>query len=165
MRPAALFPVGACLFAAIGVWNGTADDPVAVLRLAVCGAALAFLAMTDLREHRIPNRVVLPAAALCAALAGRTTLDNSLPALGIVAALFLVALLRPAVLGMGDIEEALLIALALGAAATSALVFGLVLAALAGVALILRRGRAALGIALPLGPFLALGATVALALT
>jgi prepilin signal peptidase PulO-like enzyme (type II secretory pathway) len=36
------------------------------------------------------------------------------------------------------------------------------LAALAGVAVTLRRGRSALNAALPLAPFLALGATVAL---
>jgi hypothetical protein len=51
--------------------------PLAVLRvglgtleaakLAILGAALGQLAVYDLLERRIPNRIVLPAAAACAA--------------------------------------------------------------------------------------------------
>lgn len=35
---------------------------IALARLAVFGAALALLVLYDVREHRIPNRIVLPAA-------------------------------------------------------------------------------------------------------
>ncbi len=121
--------------------------------------------MIDLREPRIPNRIVLPATAISAALAGPAALRHSLPALALVALLLLLAFVQPAALGMGDVKQGLLIAVALGAAATAALLLGFALAALVGIALTIRRGRRALAIALPLAPFLAAGATIALALT
>ena len=103
-----------------------------------------------------------PAAAVCALLAGPATLRESVPALALVGGLLVLAFLQPAALGMGDVKEALLIAVALGALAAPALLLGLALAAVAGVVLTLRRGRAALGAALPLAPFLAAGAAIAL---
>jgi leader peptidase (prepilin peptidase)/N-methyltransferase len=117
-----------------------------------------------MREHRIPNRIVLPALVACALLAGPEVLRQGLVALALVAVLLVLALVQPAALGMGDIKDALLIAVALGAAATAAILLGLVLAAGAGVGLIARRGRRELTTALPLAPFLAVGATIALAL-
>jgi leader peptidase (prepilin peptidase)/N-methyltransferase len=154
---------GATLFALIGVL--TDNQQLAVARLAVCGAALAAAALTDLREHRIPNRIVLPAAAVCALLAGPATLGHSLSALALVGLLLVLALVQPAALGMGDVKDALLIALALGAAAAPALLLGLAFAALTGIALTIRQGRTALASALPLAPFFATGALIALALT
>jgi len=133
--------IGAGLYTNIGLLNGA--HGVALPRLALFGAALGVIALIDLREHRIPNRIVLPATAI----------------------LLLLAFAQPAALGMGDVKQGLLIAVALGAAATSALLLGFALAALVGVALTIRRGRRALATALPLAPFLAAGATIALALT
>jgi leader peptidase (prepilin peptidase)/N-methyltransferase len=153
---------GAIAFALLGLLHG--KNALALARLAVVGAALAAAAVIDLREHRIPNRIVLPAAAVCAVLAGPGTLRHGLAALALVAVLLLLALVQPAALGMGDIKAALLIALALGTAAVSALVIGLGLAAAVGAALMLRRGRSALATALPLAPFLTVGATLALAI-
>lgn len=152
--------LGAALFAAIAFAEGAAG--VALVRLALLGAAVGAVALVDLREHRIPNRIVLPAAAVCALLAGPANLRDSVPALALVGGLLVLALLQPAALGMGDVKEALLIAVALGALAAPALLFGLVLAALASLVLTLRGGRAALGAALPLAPFLAAGAAIAL---
>jgi leader peptidase (prepilin peptidase)/N-methyltransferase len=160
---ASLFAItGAAAFVLLGVLHGA--NAVALTRLAVVGAALAAAAVIDLREHRIPNRIVLPAAAACAVLAGPGILRHSLAALALVAVLLLLALVQPAALGMGDIKAALLIALALGAAAVPALVIGLGLAAATGAALMLRYGRSALATALPLAPFLAAGAALALAI-
>jgi leader peptidase (prepilin peptidase) / N-methyltransferase len=155
--------IGAGLFTLLGLLNGA--HGVALPRLALFGAALGVIAAIDLREYRIPNRVVLPATALCAALAGPVALRHSLPALALVAVLLVFAFVQPAALGMGDVKQALLIALALGAAATSALLLGFALAAFVGIALTIQRGRRALDTALPLAPFLAAGATIALALT
>ena len=152
--------VGAALFAGIAFAEGAAG--LALVRLAVFGAAVGAVALIDVREHRIPNRIVLPAAAVCALLAGPATLRESVPALALVGGLLVLAFLQPAALGMGDVKEALLIAVALGTLATPALLVGLTLAAAAGVVLTLRHGRAALGAALPLAPFLAAGAAIAL---
>jgi leader peptidase (prepilin peptidase) / N-methyltransferase len=150
---------GAALFASIGVLTG--GTQLTLARLAVCGAALAAAALIDLREHRIPNRIVLPAAAACALL-GLDTLRQSLSALALVGLLLVLALVQPAALGMGDVKGAFLVAIALGTAATPALLLGLALAALTGIALTLREGRTALASALPLAPFFAAGATIAL---
>ncbi|MBA3841942.1 MAG: prepilin peptidase [Actinobacteria bacterium] len=155
--------IGAGLFTVIGLLNGA--HGVSLPRLALFGAALGVIALIDLREHRIPNRIVLPAIAICAVLAGPAALRHSLPALALVALLLVLAFVQPAALGMGDVKQALLIAVALGAAATSALLLGFALAALVGIAMTIQRGRSALATALPLAPFLAAGATIALALT
>jgi leader peptidase (prepilin peptidase) / N-methyltransferase len=151
---------GAALFATIAFAEGS--SALVLVRLAVFGAAVGAVALVDLREHRIPNRIVLPAAAICALLAGPARLRESVPALALVGALLVLAFVQPAALGRGDVKEALLIALALGSLAAPALLFGLMLAAAAGVVITLARGRAALAAALPLAPFLAAGAAIAL---
>lgn len=160
-RPILFAITGAAAFVLLGLLHDA--NALTLTRFTVVGAALAAGAVIDLRERRIPNRIVLPAAALCAVLAGPASLRHSLVALVLVAVLLVLALVRPAALGMGDIKTALLIALALGDGAVPALVIGLGLAATAGTWLVLRRGRRALTTALPLAPFLAVGATVALA--
>lgn len=153
---------GATLLTLLGVIHDASELTLA--RLAVVGCALGATAAVDLREHRIPNRIVLPASLVCATLAGPATLARGLPALAVVALLLVLALLQPTALGMGDVKQALLIALALGAAAATALLLGLALAGLAGLVLLLRHGRSALARALPLAPFLAAGATISLVL-
>jgi len=154
--------VGAALFALLGLLHHAPELTLA--RLAVVGAALGAVTAVDLREYRIPNRIVLPAATACAVLAGPATLRHSLPALALVGVLLALALIQPAALGMGDVKQALLIALALGAAAESALLLGLAFAATVAAILVARRGRPALTTAIPLAPFLTAGAAIALAL-
>jgi leader peptidase (prepilin peptidase) / N-methyltransferase len=138
-------------------------DTLALARLALCGGALAIAAATDLAEHRIPNRVVLPAATICAVLA---LAGNGLRALAwglaVVALLLLVSLARPAALGMGDVKLALLIAVGLDGRAPTAFILGVLVAALAGLGLLILRGHQAWRHSLPLAPFLAAGALGAL---
>jgi leader peptidase (prepilin peptidase)/N-methyltransferase len=153
---------GAAVFALLGLVHGAPD--LVLARLAVVGAALGAVTAIDLREHRIPNRIVLPATVACAVLAGPETLRHSLAALALVAVLLALAIVQPAALGMGDVKQALLIALALGATALPALLLGLVFAAAVGAILVLCRGRPALTTTMPLAPFLATGAAIALAL-
>jgi leader peptidase (prepilin peptidase) / N-methyltransferase len=152
--------LGAALFAGIGFAEGSADLPL--VRLAVFGAAVGAVALVDVRQHCIPNRIVLPAAVVCALLAGPASLRESVPALALVGGLLMLAFLQPAALGMGDVKEALLIAVALGVLAVPALLVGVALAAVAGVVLTVRHGRAELSTALPLAPFFAAGAAIAL---
>jgi leader peptidase (prepilin peptidase)/N-methyltransferase len=139
-------------------------DPIGLARLGVCGAALGAIASIDLAEHRIPNRIVLPAAAACAALSavGGVSAAALLAGVAIVGALLLIALAWPAALGMGDVKLALLIVLGLDGDASRALAAGLLLAALSGVVVIARHGRTAGRRALPLAPFLAVGSLLAL---
>jgi leader peptidase (prepilin peptidase)/N-methyltransferase len=142
-------------------------DSLAVARLAILGAALGQLALYDLRERRIPNRIVLPAIAICAALSladGVHTSSSLLVATGLVVLLLAVSLASPAALGMGDVKLALLLLCALGGLASTALLLTLELYALVALLLLIRRGRAALGSTLPLAPITAAGCLIALLL-
>jgi leader peptidase (prepilin peptidase)/N-methyltransferase len=127
-------------------------------------AALVVLAATDLEHRIVPNRIVLPAAA--AVLALHTTISPSaawaLAATGCAGALFLVALGYPGGLGMGDVKLALLIGAMLGRTAPLALMLGTLLALVPSAVLFARHGTAARKLAIPLAPFLALGAVIAL---
>jgi leader peptidase (prepilin peptidase) / N-methyltransferase len=149
--------VGAATFASVDVLADA--GPLALARLTVVGAALFAVAFFDLTQRRIPNRIVLPAAATCAALTLAAGAPLSLLAgLATIVALLVVSLHWPAALGMGDVKLALLLVLGLDGDALRALALGLVLAALAGVALVIRQGRTAWRTSLPMAPFLAVGA-------
>jgi leader peptidase (prepilin peptidase) / N-methyltransferase len=84
-----------------------------------------------------------------------------LAGLAAVLLLLVVSLRWPTALGMGDVKLALLLVLGLDGSALRALALGLALAALAGCVLIARQGRTALRASLPLAPFIAAGALVA----
>ena len=151
---------GSATFASAGLLAST--SPLTLARLAVLGGALAAAALYDLTQRRIPNRIVLPAAAACAALTLAAGAPLSLLAgLATVLLLLVVSLRWPAALGMGDVKLALLLVLGLDGSALRALALGLALAALAGCALVARHGRTALRASLPLAPFIAAGALVA----
>jgi leader peptidase (prepilin peptidase)/N-methyltransferase len=148
---------GAATFASVGVLAHV--GPLALTRLAVLGAALVAAAFFDLAQRRIPNRIVLPAAATCAALTLAAGAPLSLLAgLATILVLLIVSLRWPAAIGMGDVKLGLLVVLGLDGDALRALALGLVLAALAGVTLVFRHGRMALRTSLPLAPFLVVGA-------
>jgi leader peptidase (prepilin peptidase)/N-methyltransferase len=137
-------------------------SPLTLARLALLGGALAAAALYDLTQRRIPNRIVLPAATACAALTLAAGAPLSLlSGLTTVLLLLVVSLSWPAALGMGDVKLALLLVLGLDGSALRALALGLALAALAGCALVARHGRTALRTSLPLAPFIAAGALVA----
>lgn len=133
-----------------------------VARLSTLGAALGALAHTDLTQRRIPNRIVAPATAVCAALLFAQGVDAAqvLAGLALVALLLGLALARPASLGMGDVKLALLVVAGLGHIAVSAITLGLILAALYGALLVVRYGRSAAARSLPLAPFIAGGAAL-----
>ena len=137
--------------------------PDAAISAVFC-AALVVVTVTDLERRVIPNRVVLPAAVFV--LAARTVVDHS-PSWAIAAAagslfLLIAALAYPGGLGMGDVKLALLLGAALGATLPVALMVGMVGALIPAAVLVARHGNAARKMAIPLGPFLAAGALVAL---
>lgn len=127
-------------------------------------AVLVALTVTDLERRIIPNRIVLPAAALV--LTAQTAADRS-PEWAIAAAsgaaFFLAAALAyPAGMGMGDVKLVLLLGAALGRSLPVALMIGMLLAVAASTVLFLRHGSAARKMRIPLAPFLAVGSLVAL---
>jgi leader peptidase (prepilin peptidase)/N-methyltransferase len=155
---------GGLVFLAAGVRVDA--DGAELTRLVILGAALGAVVATDLDEHRVPNRIVIPAALACASLlaAEAARPQQLLGGLAIVAVMLALSLVSPASFGMGDVKLALLLVLGLGGLATEALVLGLVLAAAFGAVLMLRYGRLAARRSLPLAPFLSGGAAVAVLL-
>jgi leader peptidase (prepilin peptidase) / N-methyltransferase len=155
---------GGLALLAAGIRMG--PDGTEFARLLILGAALGAVVATDLAEHRIPNRIVVPAAVACAVLltAGAARPQQLLGGLAVAAAMLGLSLVVPASFGMGDVKLALLVVVGLGGLATQALVLGLVLAAAFGAALMLRYGRIAVRRSLPLAPFLSGGAAVAVLL-
>jgi leader peptidase (prepilin peptidase)/N-methyltransferase len=129
---------------------------------------LVALALKDLEERRIPNVVVLPAAALVLVGVALFRPDHAVEAIvaALAAAGFLVLpsiFVRGAV-GMGDVKLAFLIGAALGRGTATALLLGSLAGSVAAVVVLLRYGGAARKMALPFAPFLVFGAVAAIAL-
>jgi leader peptidase (prepilin peptidase)/N-methyltransferase len=127
-------------------------------------AVLVAVSATDLEHRIIPNRLVVPGAAIV--LAAQTALHPSpewaLAALGASGFLLVAALAYPAGMGMGDIKLALLMGAMLGRTVPVALMLGMLAALVPGLYLLARHGKAARKMGIPFGPFLALGAVVTL---
>ncbi|MCC9205367.1 prepilin peptidase [Arthrobacter sp. zg-Y769] len=160
---------------------GTAGAAGASVAVVLLGAALVWfaavavrLAVTDIRTRRLPNALVLPSYPIAGGLLGGAALAAGEPdrvaamllgAAALWAGFFALRLLSPAGLGFGDVKLGGLLGLYLGflgaghvlAGAVAAFVFG----GLWGVALILT-GRGTASSAVAFGPFLLLGAAVAM---
>jgi leader peptidase (prepilin peptidase)/N-methyltransferase len=126
--------------------------------------ALVAISVTDLERRIIPNRIVLPCAAVV--LAANTVLVPSpewaIAAFGASLFLFLAALAYPGGMGMGDVKLALLLGAALGRSVPVALMVGMVAALVPSFVILARHGRKGRKMGIPFGPFLALGGGVAL---
>ena len=127
-------------------------------------AALGVLAVIDYRRRLIPNVIVLPAAALVLglqlALFPDRALEWVLASLGCFALLFVLTLLKPGGLGMGDVKLGLLLGAGLGMDVALALLLGFLALWPVAVYLVLTDGPEARKQTLPLGPALALGAAI-----
>jgi len=125
---------------------------------------LVIVTRTDLEHRLIPDLIVLPGALALVVL--RTIDDPSLEwilsALGAGIVLFLIVLVYPRGLGMGDVKLAALLGAGLGISVVVAMFVGFFVAFVPAAILFVRHGRAARKHAIPLGPFLALGGLVAL---
>ena len=146
------------------------DDAVAAVIAPFLGLLLA-LGLVDVEHRIIPNAVVYPAIPLFAAavvaldLAGRaaSAVDAGIGFLAFGGGLFLIALIRPGGMGMGDVKLAGLIGLVLGSQGIAVVGVAAALGILAGGvggAVALAAGRSGKS-AMPFGPFLAAGAIVA----
>jgi leader peptidase (prepilin peptidase) / N-methyltransferase len=163
--------------AAFGALAGVAAHGVApwpaFLVLAWCGAVLT---VVDLEHHRLPDRIIAAAgvagAGLLAVAAG---VDRSwarfahaaVAGVVVLTLLYLLALISPRGVGLGDVKLAALLGGYLGWRSWSAVIDGLALGFLAagvvGIGLLVA-GRANRGSHIPLAPFVITGALVAAAI-
>jgi len=125
---------------------------------------LVVITRTDFEHRLIPDKVVLPGAVVVLAL--RTIDDPSvewiLSALGAGLVLFLIVLVYPRGLGLGDVKLSAFLGAGLGVSVIIAMFVGFFVAFVPALVLFVRHGKEARRSAIPLGPFLALGGVVAL---
>ena len=135
-------------------------DTLTVPAASILVLSLTVATVTDLRSRVIPNWLVALAALAGLALAYHgSRLGPALLAGCLAAGPFLVAaLIRPEGMGMGDVKLVAVIGLFLGHSVWAALAIGLALAGLTGLLISLGRRQPPSRVALPLAPFLALGA-------
>jgi leader peptidase (prepilin peptidase)/N-methyltransferase len=155
--------VGALFAATVAVhWH----DPAEIAIDLVFTTMLAAITLTDLEGRIIPNKILIVGAILCVAIAAPTDPgglpERAIAALAAGGVLFLAALAYPGGMGLGDVKLAATMGLFLGRAVAPAMLFALIAASAVGVALLLRHGAAARKMAIPFGPFLALGGVIAM---
>ena len=125
---------------------------------------LVVITRTDFEHRLIPDKVVLPGAV--AVLVLRTIDDPSvewvLSALAAGLVLFLIVLVYPRGLGLGDVKLSAFLGAGLGLSVIVAMFVGFFVAFVPAAVLFARHGKEARKAAIPLGPFLALGGVVAL---
>ncbi|WP_104524024.1 prepilin peptidase [Blastococcus atacamensis] len=169
VRPPVLELLTALLFALTALRFGPAWELPAFLAVVAAGVLLT---VVDLRHRLLPNRVVVPALVVTAALlALAAAVDGAwnslLRALLAAAVLFAVylgmALLSPGAMGMGDVKLAALLGLVLGWLGWGAVLLGafagfVVQAALA--LLLLAARRITLKAQMPFGPAMLVGAAL-----
>jgi leader peptidase (prepilin peptidase)/N-methyltransferase len=165
-RISALYPltelaVGLAFAAAVLVEWG---DPAAIAIDLVFVTMLAAVTLTDLERRIIPNKILLVAAVLCIAIAAPTEpaslVERAIAAAAAGGLLFAVVLAYPRGMGLGDVKLTATMGLFLGRAVAPALLAALLVASTVGVALIWRHGPQARKMAIPFGPFLALGGVI-----
>jgi leader peptidase (prepilin peptidase)/N-methyltransferase len=133
---------------------------------AFAATVLIVLAATDLQRGIIPNRIVLPAAAIV--LVAQVVLFPGQASEWVLAAILAaLVLLIPQLLGrgwmgMGDVKLALLLGATLGWAVLGAVALAFLCVFPVALALLIRRGAAARKMTIPFGPFLSLGALIVL---
>jgi len=161
-RPAPAVVVAVALVALAFVSLPLAHAVVAALT----AVALVTVSAVDLERRIIPNRVVLPAAAVVLvaqlALFPDRAAEWSLAA--IFAALFFLVpnLLSRKLMGMGDVKLALLLGAALGWQVAGAVMLAFLCIFPVALLALVRGGLAARKTTLPFGPFLSLGALIVL---
>lgn len=162
-RTAAVAAVGAGVAAFVLLRYGpTARGAVA----ASLAALLVVLSAIDLERRVLPNALVLPAIALALPaqllLSPDRWLEWTLAAIGAALLLLMPLLVGRAGVGMGDVKLAFLLGLVLGEDVMLAIVVASLAVLPAALVLLVRHGGPAMRMGVPFGPFLSLGAVVAL---
>ena len=161
------YPLVEALTAALCVGVVLAHRSAAGIALSLALVLLVIpAALIDLEHRIIPNRLTALGAVL--ALAIGSALDPAGEPERLIAGasagglLLIAALAYPGGMGMGDVKLAAVMGLFLGRAVAPAIMIALLAGVLVGVAVIARKGaRQGRKTAVPFGPFLALGAVVA----
>jgi leader peptidase (prepilin peptidase)/N-methyltransferase len=149
----------ALLFAAVAVrFHGDAGELALGL---VFVSMLMAITLTDLELRIIPNRILAVAATVATVIVAVSD-PASLPERAAAAAgagglLFLAGLAYPGGMGLGDVKLAAAMGLFLGVEVVPALIVALLAGSAVGIAMIVRHGAAARKLAIPFGPFLAIG--------
>jgi leader peptidase (prepilin peptidase) / N-methyltransferase len=141
-------------------------DPGEAVLGCVFVTMLAAVTLTDLEQRLIPNKILLWGS-LVGLVVAAVTDPGGLPERAIAAAaggglMFLVVLAYPAGMGLGDVKLVAAMGLFLGRALAPAVLIALLAGSVVGIALIVRRGSEARKMAIPFGPFLALGGVIAM---
>jgi leader peptidase (prepilin peptidase) / N-methyltransferase len=133
---------------------------------AFAGSTLVVLSAIDIERGIIPNRIVLPAAAIVlvaqVALFPGQASEWALAAVLAALALMIPQLLGRSWMGMGDVKLALLLGATLGWGVLGAVPIAFLCTFPVAVLVLLRGGLAARKTTIPFGPFLALGALIVL---
>jgi leader peptidase (prepilin peptidase) / N-methyltransferase len=128
-------------------------------------AVMIVIAFIDWELMIIPNKIVLPAAVI--GLAASIALDPDrwwvylVAAVGAALFLFILALIWPGGMGMGDVKLALFMGAVLGTMVIAAMFLAFLLGAIVGLILIASKLKGRKD-AIPFGPYLALGSVLAL---
>lgn len=167
---------GGLMFAAVGYWLAAMDPPDywALPGMLLFAWMLLVVTAIDLDTKKIPNRLTYPLTpALLVLLVGAALLNGEpgvalrvvLGGLAAFGFLFLLALVYPRGMGMGDVKFAAFLGMGLGYVSWGAVVVGLFGAFLLGGVIstaVLATGRKGRKEQIPFGPFLALGSFLAL---
>jgi leader peptidase (prepilin peptidase)/N-methyltransferase len=134
--------------------------PAAVPLVAVA-AVTPELARVDVLEHRLPNRIVLPCYAACAAGLVAAIGSGGAAALALVSgaatAAFLAVLGVRGGMGMGDVKLGGVLGIAAGLLGLTAAVLALLVAFVLGGIVAVGAARRGVGTRIPFGPFLLSG--------
>jgi len=164
----------AVLFALVAWWLGTSWALPAFLYLAAVSVALWLI---DIDVHRLPDAIVLPSYPVTIVLLAVASwapdgesdwsalLRAALAAAVLLAFYFVLVVIHPAGMGLGDVKLAGVLGLYLGWVGWSAVVVGAFSAFLLGGVfglVLMVAGRAGRRTAIPFGPWMLLGAAVGL---
>jgi prepilin signal peptidase PulO-like enzyme (type II secretory pathway) len=136
------------------------------VRAAFMAVVLVVVSATDLERRIIPNRIVLPAAAILlfanVAMSPAHASEFILAALGAGVAFMIPSLFSASLMGMGDVKLIVLLGAGLGSGVVGALMIAFLSVFPVALVTVIRGGLAARKTTLPFGPFLALGGLVIL---
>ncbi len=142
------------------------NDPAELALGLIFVATLVVITLTDLERRIIPNRVLAVSAAIGIAVVAVTmtgeTPERLIAALAAGGLLFVVALIHPRGMGMGDVKLVAVMGIYLGRSVAPALLIAFAAGAAVGIGIMLVQGSQARKSAIPFGPFLALGGVVGL---
>jgi leader peptidase (prepilin peptidase) / N-methyltransferase len=144
------------------------EDPTQLALGLVLVTMLVAVTLTDLERRIIPNKVLLVAAVIGAAIAAAgdpsSLPERAIAAVGAGGLFFLAALAYPRGMGLGDVKLAATMGLFLGRDVAPAILVALLAGSIVGLAMMARDGAGARKRAIPFGPFLAFGGVVGLLL-